>query len=240
MRHYFLSASSILFISLTSAAYSADVVVMQEPTEKNSSSPYNWSGAYLGGQVGHSWAKTKYSLKDNDDFEDFDSAGSENKGAFIGGVYAGYNFDLGNNFILGGEVDITKGFQSQKNSFLHDDSGHSASTELAWNGAMRARMGYAVNKVMPYLAGGLAFGSIKNTLTINEEFDDGETISKTKTRTGWTVGGGVDYAATDNVILRLEYRYTDFGKQNFDLNGNGTASSKLSTNDIRIGVAYKF
>ncbi|AQX30694.1 outer membrane protein [Bartonella schoenbuchensis] len=54
---------------------------------------------------------------------------------------------------------------------------------------------------------------------------------------GYTLGGGVDFAMADNVILRAEYRYSDFGKQKF-------AKDKLEldyqTNDFRVGVAYKF
>ena len=82
---------------------------------------------------------------------------------------------------------------------------------------------------------GVALGGIKDTVTTNNS-----SFTSDKTRAGWTIGGGVDYAATDNLVLRLEYRYTDFGKQNFDLNNSTNYSRKLSTNDIRIGVAYKF
>ena len=61
--------------------------------------------------------------------------------------------------------------------------------------------------------------------------------------TGWTAGAGVDYAATDNVIVRLEYRYTDYGRKDFTADLDGLelgASNKFKTNEIRLGVAYKF
>ena len=66
-----------------------------------------------------------------------------------------------------------------------------------------------------------------------------DSFSSSKTHTGWTAGAGVDYAATDNVILRLEYRYTDYGHKNFDVDGVDTRN-KFKTNEIRLGVAYKF
>lgn len=59
--------------------------------------------------------------------------------------------------------------------------------------------------------------------------------------TGWNIGGGVDYSVTDNLILRAEYRYTDFGSKTFhDLWYEDEAKIKLKTNDIRLGIAYKF
>ena len=87
---------------------------------------------------------------------------------------------------------------------------------------------------MPYIAGGVAFGGVKNSLNVG-----GSDYNNDKTLTGWTVGTGVDYAATDNVLLRLEYRYTDFGNKDFDL-GNTATRGSFKTNDIRLGVAYKF
>ena len=58
---------------------------------------------------------------------------------------------------------------------------------------------------------------------------------------GWNIGAGIEYAATDNLILRAEYRYTDFGSKTFHgLWGEDEGKIKLRTNDIRLGVAYKF
>ncbi|EEX58176.1 MULTISPECIES: outer membrane protein, partial [Brucella] len=155
---------------------------------------------------------------------------------FIGGLYTGYNFDTGNNFILG--LDANVDYNNLKKSRDFITSGNpvqtTGETQLRWSGAVRARAGYAIDRFMPYIAGGVAFGGIKNSLRIG-----GEESSKSKTQTGWTVGAGIDYAATDNVLLRLEYRYTDYGKKNFGLNDLDTRGS-FKTNDIRLGVAYKF
>lgn len=110
-------------------------------------------------------------------------------------------------------------------------------TKLLWSGAVRARAGYAVDRFLPYLAGGIAFGQVKNSYGItvlNTTYSDKETLA------GWTIGAGLDYAATDNLILRFEYRYTDYGSKDFDFAGTEGVSYKLKTNDIRVGIAYKF
>jgi outer membrane immunogenic protein len=80
----------------------------------------------------------------------------------------------------------------------------------------------------------VAFGDVKNSGTIN-----GIGFSESKTLTGWTVGGGVDYAATDNLIVRLEYRYTDYGDKNIAFGGL-SVKNDFKTNEVRLGVAYKF
>ncbi|WP_330168682.1 outer membrane beta-barrel protein [Bartonella grahamii] len=112
-----------------------------------------------------------------------------------------------------------------------------------WSGATRVRIGFAVDRFMPYLAGGIAYGQFHDTISISVKDEDGRVVSsknladETKTMIGYTLGGGVDFSLLDNVIVRAEYRYSDFGKKKF-------AKEKLEisykTNDFRVGVAYKF
>ena len=66
-------------------------------------------------------------------------------------------------------------------------------------------------------------------------FDYSETL------TGWTVGGGVEYAFTDNLIGRVEYRYTDFGDAQSTIPLlPGNAKVDLDSHTVRLGIAYKF
>ncbi|WP_330168681.1 outer membrane protein [Bartonella grahamii] len=131
-----------------------------------------------------------------------------------------------------------------------------------WSGATRVRIGFAaVDRIMPYVAGGIAYAQVqgiqsvagKGKRTVEQETrgDDtppvenkqtvdltgGAWADETKTMVGFTIGGGVDFAMTDNVLLRAEYRYSDFGKKKF---ANDTREFNYKTNDFRVGVAYKF
>jgi len=216
-----------LLTTLASGAFAADAVAIQDPIPVYVAPAFSWSGAYIGGQIDYSMLKGKYSYANTPETK------ATSKG-FVGGIYTGYNFNVGNNVILGTELDATSNFGKGN---AKDMSGYStyATTKTRWAGAARARVGYAMDRFLPYVAGGVAFAGIKDTLKTD---DSG--FKSDKTRAGWTVGGGIDYAATDNVVLRLEYRYTDFGKQNYNLNNSTNFSRKLSTNDVRIGVAYKF
>lgn len=112
-----------------------------------------------------------------------------------------------------------------------------------WGGATRVRIGFAADRFMPYLAGGIAYGQFQDTISISVKDEEGTVVSsknltdETKTMIGYTLGGGVDFSVLDNVIVRAEYRYSDFGKKKF-------VKEKLEvnykTNDFRVGVAYKF
>lgn len=230
----FLLASTFAVLAST-GANAADVIVSADTSPAIIAPSFSWAGAYVGGQIGYGWGKSILSTADEPLRVKPDG--------FLGGVYAGYNFDVGNNIILGVDGDAT--YNSEKVSLTETDDIFGTSTlenKLRWSGAVRARAGVAVDRFLPYLAGGVAFGSVKNSLSIkNDVFDVG--ASQSKTLTGWTLGAGVDYAATDNLIVRFEYRYTDFGSKDFHASNDGfefLLPTKIKTSDIRLGLAYKF
>ncbi|WP_273721291.1 MULTISPECIES: outer membrane protein [unclassified Bartonella] len=113
-----------------------------------------------------------------------------------------------------------------------------------WAGATRVRIGFASDRVMPYVSGGIAYAQMQYILSLLSKsqedafvFASGNVLDETKTMIGYTVGGGLDFALTNNIILRTEYRYSDFGKKKF---GEDKLEIGYNTNDFRIGVAYKF
>ncbi|CAK02282.1 outer membrane protein [Bartonella tribocorum] len=113
-----------------------------------------------------------------------------------------------------------------------------------WAGAARARIGFASHRLMPYIAGGVAYTQMQyilSLLTKSQEdstvFASGDVFDKTKTMIGYTVGGGFDLAMTDDIIMRTEYRYTDFFKQKF---ANDELKMSVQTHNFRLGIAYKF
>ena len=222
-----LLASTVALVAATGAK-AADAVIEQEPVPVVIAPSFTWSGAYIGGQIGYGWGKSNF---DGDIY----SYGDVKPDGFLGGIYAGYNFDLGNNIVLGidGDVtynDVSKGIDVYDGDIAVGDF----ETKLRWSGAVRARVGYAIDRFLPYIAGGVAFGDVKNSGSIR---DIG--FSESKTLTGWTAGAGIDYAATDNLIVRLEYRYTDYGDKDIDFGGLNV-NQDFKTNEVRLGVAYKF
>ena len=97
-----------------------------------------------------------------------------------------------------------------------------------WFGTLRARIGYAINNVMLYGTGGLAYGDLKG------EFFG---LSENKTLVGWTAGAGIEYAFTQNWSAKLEYLYMDLASRTYSVTG---VDNGLHSNFLRLGVNYHF
>lgn len=223
-----------IFALMAGSAMAADAVVTYDPIPAPAFAPQSfvWTGGYVGLQAGYAWGKSTYTNTEYGDFANYDPDG------FFGGIYAGYNHQLSNNVVLGidGDINIT-GIDGATDFFWDGDSpAPVANSEVKYSGALRARLGYAMDRFMPYVAGGLSVAKYDFDL-----FDDGDLeFSESKTLAGWNIGAGIEYAATDNLLLRAEYRYSDFGSKSFDHDFAGGANIDLSTHDIRLGLAYKF
>jgi outer membrane immunogenic protein len=200
------------FSLLASTAYAADAIV-EEVVDVGP--VFVWTGGYVGVQGGYAWGDGRLEETDGPDFVDFEPDG------FIGGVYAGYNYQMSNNVVIGAEVDAV---------YADVDDFQELSQDLNWSAAARLRLGYAVDRFLPYVAGGVAFGDVESSNDSDINLDE--------TYVGWTIGGGFDYAFTDNLLFRAEYRFTDFGSEScVDAGG---LEMDLQTNEVRFGIAYKF
>lgn len=229
---------------LATPALAADAIVYNEPAPVVTDT-FSWTGGYVGVSAGYAWGKSPFRNRSDDgEGGEYVEGTNYDPDGFLGGLYAGYNKQLNNNVVLGVDADLNianiKGEGSDYFDYTHGDIyGAYPSSKMKWNGAVRARLGYAYDRIMPYIAGGVSFGEYK--FDLQDTFDGFMLFSEKSTKTGWNIGAGVDYAVTDNIILRAEYRYTDFGSKTFHgLWYEDTGKIKLSTHDVRVGVAYKF
>lgn len=224
----FAILTALIVAASSGAASAADAVITTEPAP----AAYNWSGAYVGGQIGYGWGNDKWS------FQGINYTVPAKPDGFLGGIYGGYNWQVGNGFVLGADADFT--FSDMKESGISGDDGgapdarYGYGSKIDWTAALRGRVGYGIDRFLPYVAGGVAFAHQNVSASLSAPF------SESATRTGWTVGVGLDYAVTDNLIVRAEYRYSDFGKKTFSPVGWTPFDDRLSVNDIRVGIAYKF
>jgi outer membrane immunogenic protein len=99
------------------------------------------------------------------------------------------------------------------------------------DGSLRGRAGYAPNdRLLVYGTAGAAAKSLKVTTPVS---------SDQNAVYGWTAGAGIDAKLTDKVFARVEYRYTDYGKEAFNVGGvKSNVSDK--TNTIEAGIGVKF
>lgn len=212
----------------------------------------NWGGVYGGVQAG-------YSLTDYDSGFDLAPTNnyttSGNMDGWFGGLYAGYNIPTANKLVWGVEFDVNRGDQSNKGTWFYHDGflNHCCGyAEMNWSGSARLRLGYDAGRYLPYVAGGLAFADVDAGYDYEDQIaypgwgDGGSGMTA-----GWSLGAGVDYAYTNNIIMRVEYRYTDYRTANMPWYdhpaggdaGPGNSSSghiDMTSNTVTVGVAYKF
>jgi outer membrane immunogenic protein len=179
----------------------------------------NWTGFYAGINAGYGFGKSNW---------DVPAVSPKPKG-FVGGVTLGYNLQTGL-WLWGLEGDID--YSGMKGTA--DCPGGTCETKNSWLGTARGRFGYAGwNNFLPYITGGAAFGDIKATAPNG--------ASATKTKVGWTVGAGLEYAMWSNWSVKAEYLYVDLGKFDCGLTC-GAASDNVSfkANIVRAGLNYRF
>jgi outer membrane immunogenic protein len=198
---------------VSTSAYAADVVT-QEPVapEVVEAAPISsWDGAYIGALGGAGWLKGDY---------DFGATTTHRtKAGGLLGAFAGYNYQLDNNIVLGIEGDV--GYNWNKSSIGGTDVG------TDWAGSVRGRVGYAFDDALIYGTAGW---------TTARGFIDPPAAGKsTKSLNGYTVGAGVDYKLTQNIFARAEYRFNDYGTEKI----SGVKFDNTQHQAI-IGIGYKF
>ena len=167
---------------------------------------YNWTGPYVGGHIGYGWATARFTDVECYCITDDSIPGyrfSFDYDGWIGGAQLGYNGQTGS-WVYGVELDFS--FSGMRTSFhtpfFGATSDQSYSSEIKWFGTGRARLGYAFDRVLPYVTGGFAFADVDN------RFNDPPRVSvDSGVKWGWTAGGGVEVAIDRAWTIRGEYLY---------------------------------
>ncbi len=216
------------------AANASDLPSRKTPPAYVPQTAYTWSGFYFGGSVGHNYLNSKLSATDGINVDDNRIASD---GAAFG-LDLGYNYQIGA-LVLGAETDITLTTNRKTNDTI------GFSERMTSIGTVRARLGYAVDRTLFYVTGGLAYGQAKATDNGTDPIvgiNNGAFETK-KTRFGYALGGGVEYAMTNNITLKAESIYVNFGKRAFgSLAAPQAQVDTLKSTDVlsHIGMNYKF
>jgi len=184
---------------------------------------YDWTGFYVGINGGGAWGKSNWSNSSG-------TADADLTGGLVGGTL-GYNYQMGQ-VVLGLEADIDWS-DIRGTSSTGICAGTSCETRNSWLATARGRIGYAFDRVMPFVTGGAAFGDIKTT--------PAGYGSTTTTKTGWTVGGGAEFAIAGPWTAKVEYLYVDLGKGSCDVAACGIPTdASFKTNLVRAGINFRF
>ncbi|WP_040676641.1 outer membrane protein [Nitratireductor pacificus] len=140
---------------------------------------------------------------------------------FITNGFLGWNRQSGR-FVYGPEADL--GYSAVNAS----EGGYTAKGRF--DGTLRARIGYTIELLLPYVTAGGAFGRLRL-----------EEAGRTDTETllGWTAGAGMDIKFSSRMFGRVEYRYTEYGDKTF-LTGSGSTSASWSNNKVLFGIGMEF
>jgi outer membrane immunogenic protein len=225
MKRILLStAAAAALISAAQVAVAADMPVRRPlPPQAAVVAPapiFNWSGFYVGINGGYAWGKSEF------EYPGIATGGFKTDGWLIGGTI-GANYQVGQS-VFGLEADLD---WTDINGSTPCIAG-TCETSLSWLGTVRGRLGYAVDRFMPYVTGGVAFGEVNAGVS---------GASAKDTRVGWTAGLGAEYAFTPNMSWKTEYLYVDLGK--FDCNiscGAPSADVSFKSHIVRTGLNFRF
>jgi outer membrane immunogenic protein len=241
MKRILLTTVSLGVLGLVSPALGADLPYAKAPTI--AAPVYDWTGVYVGvfGGGGYGNHNVNNANGQSGTFTDF-TANYSSTGGVAGGEI-GYDWQSGNYLVgVAGDVFWSGIKGNDSNQFFAGNflgvTGVDADN-LRWGGTLRARGGIAFDRWLLFFTGGYAFGDIQHT---NTDATTNLVDKFTVHANGLTAGAGFEYAITNNVIGKFEYRYYNFNGYNRPNPPNGaipyTTESTYSV--VTIGLDFKF
>ncbi|MCB8820652.1 outer membrane protein [Microvirga rosea] len=209
--------SSVALLGLTVGAAAADLPSRTAPAPIMAVPVFTWTGFYIGVNAGYGW-----NTNNGNGYYDpaFGYYGNGNDGGFVGGAQAGYNYQIGQ-FVIGVEGDVQYADRGHGDrgyyglGYYYGDNGSND-----WFGTVRARAGVAFDRALIYATGGFAFNG-----------NDG----------GWALGGGLEYAFTNNLTAKIEGLYVNIdngGRNDYGFGYYGHGKDEFGV--VRAGLNYKF
>ena len=184
---------------------------------------FNWTGIYVGAHGGYGWGTS-------DD-------GFDLRGGFVGGQI-GYNWQaMGSPWVFGVEFDSAWADLGRTDTLVVPAGLLSLTSDANYIGSFRGRVGYAFDRTMLYVTGGL--GWINNEVTVNATLG-GFTAAATdsKMHVGGVVGAGIEHAFAPNWSGKVEYLYASYNSQTYFSTVAGGFAADADTHTIKVGLNY--
>jgi outer membrane immunogenic protein len=233
----------------TRPVYKAAPVVAPVPV-------FSWTGCFVGAHGGWGWGRkdiTKASTFCSTHARSGKSS-IDTSGAIFGGQ-VGCDYQFANNFVIGVQGTFAgatlTGEGKDPQLFGGTTTTGSMRVRTDWLSTVTGRVGFTgwLPRTMLYVRGGGAWIREKWT------FSDFETISNapefngsiSQTRSGWTIGGGFEYAIAPNWSIFAEFNHYDFGTKNLIHASSSSGFTRTNTVDVKqtieavtVGVNYRF
>lgn len=226
---------------------------------------FSWTGLYFGVNAGYAFSTDSNVSTTGQAVANINNVNGGARPAsvslrqrgFIGGGQVGYNYQFGQ-FVVGAEADLQ--YTDLRRSVLVTTiplSGISTlnnrfSNKLEYLGTLRGRFGFAVDRALIYATGGFAYGETRASVNFTGPAPASVlqfTGSQRRTSYGYTLGGGLEYAITNNLSVKGEYLYYHLQRSTLNVavipgsGGGGTGYNSRFRNNgniIRAGLNYKF
>jgi len=265
-RQLFLASAGAL--ALTGTVFAADLPIAPPPPPP----VFTWTGIYIGGYGGGEVTRASYNTLVGAplsplshltavDIAGVDAAGSETltRGGFTMGGELGYNWQIGW-LVLGVETDIggVTGGTNSNNLGLINGGVPGAFFPFVLNqrasnglyGTVRGRLGVAFDRVLVYGTGGLAYTSGHYIFTYTDGLSPAVGTSTAAEKVGYAVGGGIEYALNNNVSVKGEFLYTQFGRVSTSglivnqalpaFTNAYVSTARVQEYTARVGINYRF
>jgi len=204
----------------------------------------SWTGPYVGASAGGTAGNTPWT-------HGKDTAVDPDYGGYLAGGQAGYNYQAGR-FVLGAEGSYGLSNARGAGHVAYDvmvpssawaDANKTFEADLKSLGSVTGRLGYTFGPALFYAKGGWAFGQLKEGVRPIPVpgFPTGASDYEPSTiwASGWTAGGGMEFALTDNWSAKGEYMHYELGKKSFDQGNIGRPETSSTKGDsVQVGVNY--
>jgi outer membrane immunogenic protein len=254
MKRYLIAAAAIVIASFGSSAQATDLPPMATPAARAPAQPIvqTWHGPLAGVSLGARWGDitgTTISFGAGGPpfpalaVQDYDSA------TFRVGGYLGHDWHINPRWLVGIEGDFAWGDGSKRVEALQGigNVGNFSEFRHTWDFGVRGRVGYLMDPtLLIYLTGGIQWQHVEATVNCGVATCGASTYAQTNetTRTGWTLGGGLEKMLAGRWLVRGEYRYADYGTWRTTF---GTVPAVVIVKDFEIvthtaffGVGKKF
>jgi outer membrane immunogenic protein len=203
--------------------------------------PLNWSGLYVGVNGGYGFGSSTWKNAGV-------STGSFSTNGGLAGGTVGLNYAGYGGFLFGVEGDLdwsglTGSSSTAACAALGAAAGTACQTKSGWLSTARARVGYAFDRVLVFGTAGAAVADFRVGL------NPPATFVSVGPQVGWTAGGGLEYAFTENWTAKVEYLFVNLGTIACPSGsvcavvnplGLSSASVSLNENIVRAGLNYRF
>jgi outer membrane immunogenic protein len=239
MKH--LAVATALFaLALGGAAQAADLPVKARPMAQPV--PYSWTGCFVGVAGGGTWGRSRHISGDPTTFG-LDITDRYTMSGGIVGVEYGCNWQSGA-WVFGTESDFSwTNLRGGANDIAPFNTTSISSTREHWLSTTRVRAGMlATPDVLLYVTGGLATARVE--ATVDATIAGFGIISESRTRWGWTIGGGAEFALGSGWSAKADYLYARFNDKEYftppPVGFSSRGNVPLDQHVFRIGLNYKF